>query len=118
MHEFSLATSLLDLVRANCPEGEQLQGITIEAGPMRGIEPQAMQWAWEAATGGTDLDGVTLELIQQPWTLYCPDCQERFTAEDMFTPCACGCNQTGPVDSDTLRLVRLTVKDSIDQPSR
>jgi hydrogenase nickel incorporation protein HypA/HybF len=115
MHEFSLATSLVDLVRANCPENEQLNSITIEAGPMRAIEPQAMQWAWEAATNGTDLQGVTMELIQQPWTLFCPDCQKKFTAEDMFTNCECGCDQTGPVESDTLRLVRITVKDPIEQ---
>lgn len=114
MHEFSLATSLVDLVRANCPEDEQLESITIEAGPMRGIEPHAMQWAWEAATLGTDLQGVAMHLIQQPWTLYCPNCQTQFTADDMFTNCDCGCDQTGPVDSDTLRLVRLTVKDKIE----
>ena len=44
---------MVDLVKANCPEGEELESITIEAGPMRGIEPQAMQWAWEAATQHT-----------------------------------------------------------------
>jgi hydrogenase nickel incorporation protein HypA/HybF len=115
MHEFSLATSLLDLVRVNCPEGEILESITIEAGPMRGIEPQAMQWAWEAATNDTDLHGVKFELIQQPWKLHCPDCQTTFEADDMFTDCECGCSRTSPVDSDNLRLVRLTVKDHADK---
>lgn len=115
MHEFSLATSLLDLVRHNCPEGEELESITIEAGPMRGIDPQAMQWAWQAATQDTDLHGVKLNLILQPWKLHCPACQKQFEAPEMFTRCECGCEQTGPIDSDTLRLVRLTVKDSVEQ---
>lgn len=113
MHEFSLATSLVDLVIANCPDDELLDTVTIEAGPMRGIEPQAMQWAWEAATQDTVIAGSRLELIQQPWTLHCPDCQTRFEADDMFTDCACGCDKTSPVDCDNLRLVRLTVKDKI-----
>ena len=113
MHEFSLATSMVDLVKANCPEGEELESITMEAGPMRGIEPQAMQWAWEAATQHTPIAGCKLQLIQQPWKLHCPDCQTSFEADDMFTDCECGCDKTSPVDCDNLRLVRLTLKDKV-----
>ena len=111
MHEFSLAISLVELVIQHCPEDEQLESVTIEAGPMRAIEPQAMQWAWQAATDNTAIAGCKLELIQQPWKLHCPQCHQEFTADDMFTNCACGCDKTTPIDSDILRLVRLTLKE-------
>jgi len=115
MHEFSLATSLVDLVLKHCPKDEELESITVEAGPMRGIDRQAMQWAWQAATDNTLITGSKIELIEQPWKLHCPDCHTDFIANDMFTNCSCGCQKTTPIDSDTLRLVRLTLKEPATQ---
>ena len=71
-----------------------------------------MHWAWTAATQETDLDGAVLELEILPWRLFCPECQEVFTAQDMFQSCACGCEMTTPEGGDALTLMSLEV----DQP--
>ncbi len=50
MHEFSIAQAIIEQVSHHTPQGAVVRKVTIEAGPMRGIVPEAMQWAWQAAT--------------------------------------------------------------------
>ncbi len=110
VHEFSLAESVIEQVCRHRPAGAVVRIVRLEAGPLRAIVPDAMQWAWTAATQDTDLDGAVLELEILPWRLFCPECQEVFTADDMFQPCACGCELTTPKGGDALTLLSLEVE--------
>ena len=110
MHEFSIAESVVEQVRRHRPAGSVVRVVRLQVGPLRGIVPDAMQWAWTAATHQTDLDGAALELEFLPWRLVCPECREVFTADDMFQPCACGCELTTPEGGDALTLLSLEVE--------
>lgn len=110
MHEFSIAESVIEQVRRHRPAGGVVRIVRLEAGPLRGIVPDAMQWAWTAATQETDLEGAVLELETLPWRLFCPDCREVFTADEMFQPCTCGCESTTPEGGDELTLLSLEVE--------
>lgn len=111
MHELSIAQALIGIVKPHIPAGTKLRMVTIESGPMRGIEPLAMEWAWESATPGTICEGSKLELRTLPWKLRCPRCELEFTAEDVFAPCRCGYDRPAPMGGDELRLLSIDVDD-------
>lgn len=109
MHEFSIASALLDLVRRHLPPRGRLKRVIIEAGPLQGIDRQAMEWAWRAVTDGTGLEQAAIEIIFTPWWLHCPACGNEYAAEELATPCVCGADSSHPVGGDELRLMSLTV---------
>jgi len=105
MHEFSIAEAVLELAQDHVPGDAVLTKVHREAGPMRGIEREAMQWAWQALTEGN----VELELTLTPWKLRCVECDRTFAADDMDVPCQCGSVATRPVDCDALRLITIDI---------
>jgi hydrogenase nickel incorporation protein HypA/HybF len=113
MHELSIASSILDLARRHMPDGTVLRSVKIRVGPMRGIEPQAMEFAWRACTQGSSAEKTLLELESIPWRLHCSRCGTEFDSVDLYTACACGASQVHPVGGDELLLVSIEV----DEPS-
>jgi hydrogenase nickel incorporation protein HypA/HybF len=106
----SIATALADRVAANLPEGARLLSIQLHAGPMRGIDPQAMAWAWEAATAHTPMAGAALKLTSLPWSLHCPACGREWRSADPDAPCACGRPTPDIRGGDELQLVAIEVE--------
>lgn len=108
MHELSIAESLIDLVKEHCPPGAIVQAVFVEAGPMRGIDPEAMQFAWQCATPRTICQAARLELRILPWTLHCLACGAQWEADDVFVACKCG-QTPSPLGANELRLTGLDV---------
>lgn len=114
MHEVSLAESILNIARRQAPGDVVVRSVELRAGPLRGIEPNAMQWAWKAVTSGTTWDKVELLIDYLPWTLQCPDCSRLWQAEDELEPCRCGSDGAYPVGGDELTVVSIEV-DELEQ---
>jgi len=119
MHELSIAESLLDAVHRVTPAGAVVRIVHVRAGPMRAIEPEALAWAWQAATADSDLASSTIELESLPWSLHCPDCQREFTSADVYAPCTCGNTLAHPVPdaNEVLQITSLTVEDPSETPT-
>ena len=109
MHELSIAQAIVEQVRLHAPIGVHVHHVCVRAGPMRGIEPNALQWAWQAATQNTALEQTELQLDELPWNLECPDCGNTFCSDDLYAPCQCGCDVTFPVGGDELTLMSLEI---------
>lgn len=109
MHELSLAHSVVRIVRAHRPDRTIVRLVRMQAGPMRGVVPEAMQWAWQAATQGTELEASRLELDLLPWTLRCDDCGRQWKAEEIYATCGCGSQRTRPVGGDELAVLCIDV---------
>lgn len=96
MHEMSVITSLLSIVREEMTKHEvqHLLLVRIRYGALANIVPEALSFAFEALTAGTELDGAVLETEEIPVTLRCTKCNGVFTPEGkdrFFAPCpACG----------------------------
>jgi len=116
MHEFSIATALLDLVAKHTPAGTKLRRVVIEAGPLQGIDPDAMTWAWQSVASGGEFEGATIEIEHMPWRLHCDACGSDYTAADFSSRCACGADQSHPVGGDELRLKSLVVDEEEVKP--
>lgn len=114
MHELSIAQALLDQIEHHVPAAATLSCARVRAGAMQAIEPDAMQWAWRAATDGGRFDGATLELTIEPFTLLCPACQRRWASDDLFEPCTCGHPRPQSVGDDGLTLMSLDIIEQAD----
>jgi len=102
MHELSLAKSLLELVRRH---------VHVRAGPFQAIDPDAMRWAWLAATAGGFCEGASLELTLLPWAMTCPVCNRRWQTDDPLETCACGHADPDREGDDALILTAIDLLD-------
>jgi Zn finger protein HypA/HybF involved in hydrogenase expression len=114
MHEFSIAESIRDLSQRLVPPGVRLRKIVICAGPMRAVDPEALQHAWQALMQDSPAGEVRLQVDVLPWRLQCVDCEAEFDAPELSTACACGSTRTSPSGGDELLMTALEV-DPISQ---
>jgi len=115
MHEFSIAQALLEQVRNHAPAGSVVRCVVMEVGPLQGIDPEAMRWAWQAATAGSPLQQAELQVHQLPWRMECETCGREWSAADMEGQCACGSQQVHPSGGSELLLRSLTVDDESER---
>jgi Zn finger protein HypA/HybF involved in hydrogenase expression len=110
MHEVSIASSILSVVKKYVPPRSVLRAVHLVAGPMRAIEPDAMQFAWRAALDAAGASDVRLQLDLLPWTLRCPECGFEWTSQQIECAClACGGNRGFPVGGDELQVSSIEV---------
>ena len=110
MHELSIAEAAVEIVREHVPAGADLRAVCLRAGPLRGIEPEALQWAWSAATRETEFDGSELRVEIAAWNLHCAGCGRTFPAADISAPCPCGNPDTSLEGGDELQILSLEIE--------
>ncbi len=111
MHEFSIAEALIERVAAHVPAGTHATTVRVTAGPLRGIDPDALDLAWTSMAASNPVANARLELTLTPWTLVCADCGEVFEADSPEAMCHCGSGRTGIQGGDELLLTGLEVDD-------
>ena len=76
MHELSVAESLVELVTDELgPDAPgRVMSVTVRIGPLSGVVPAALAFAYDAATAGTCLAGSALHIEEVPAAVYCPQC--------------------------------------------
>jgi len=93
MHEFSLANQIFIQLQEMAVSHNMagISRVTIQAGRMRQIVPEALDAAFEAIVSGTVADGAALQLeIIEP-LVECRACGHRFAPEtDSFQCAECG----------------------------
>ena len=97
MHEMAIAQSLMDIIRREMEKNgaSTLHSVTIRAGELNAVVPQALETAFRALTEKTSLQGARLKIETVPLELECGSCGKRFTSggDDMaFLSAECpGC---------------------------
>jgi len=117
MHELSIASSILAAARRHLPPGAVLRSVRVRAGPLRGIDPEALDWAWRATVAGTDAEGTCVQLDVPRWRLRCTACGEVFDATDPYAPCPCGSGDCHPGGGDELIITSIEVDDPAALPA-
>jgi len=84
MHELSIALGIIDGTlqesvsrRATC-----IHAIHIKVGPLAGVDPDALAFAYSVAREGTPLEDCELVIHDAPLTLSCAKCQREQTLID------------------------------------
>ena len=120
MHELSICQALLDEVAriATRHDARVVGRITIEVGPLSGVEPELLARAFEIARAGTCAAEAQLAIAVPGITVRCSDCGVSSRAEPNRLLCAsCGGYRTQVLEGNELRLrgVELDVPEA--QPS-
>jgi hydrogenase nickel incorporation protein HypA/HybF len=79
MHELSVAQRLVELIEAELGADKpvKVNSVLLRIGPLSGVVPQAMRFAYGAATEGTMLAGSKLEIEEVRPAVFCPKCGEE-----------------------------------------
>jgi Zn finger protein HypA/HybF involved in hydrogenase expression len=112
MHELSIARHLLSLISRYTPAGEAVSRVCVDAGPLRTIDPDALQWAWQASIPDTNCQAAALELHLLPWPWRCPTCGHQWDSQDYLTQCRCGCDKAVLRGGDELNLTSLDIDET------
>jgi len=110
MHEFSIINNIADIAIASAEKSglETVGCVEIDVGKASGIEPSAMEFAWEAVRKNTILKNARLIMHFIPLCLQCRTCGIQFQPDEMYTPCpACGEINAKIISGKELRVVAI-----------
>lgn len=113
MHEMALTESVVALVEeAARSEGfARAKAIVLEIGVLGHVEPEAMQFCFEAISRGTIAEGARLDIIRVAGQGWCLDCGKSVPLAERFGPCpACGRHHVQMTAGDELRVKELEVE--------
>ena len=113
MHEWSLATSLIEEAEAEARRRGALRvhSLTVRVGVLTGVVPELLERAYEMARIGTFLEGAELALDVEKARAACPSCGGESEFEDFFLVCpACGAIGLRPSSGEGLVLTRMELE--------
>jgi hydrogenase nickel incorporation protein HypA/HybF len=107
MHEFSICGALLDQVCALADRrgASAVQRITIEVGPLSGVEPSLLHSAFEALRAGSCAAAAILSIDRPKVRIRCNTCEAESTTQPDRLVCPhCGSLRSRILKGDELRL--------------
>lgn len=90
VHEISIAISIVDCVTEEFQSngGSAIKAVHLSLGMLAGVDPQALQFCYQAACEGTCLEGSELVITTVAVVVYCPVCAtERAPASTQQLAC-------------------------------
>lgn len=115
MHELSIASAILDAVRAEAakrPEARPV-GVGVRIGELAGVDPDALSFGFEVLVKGTDLEPLKLSIEYVPRRQRCASCGEVFSVEAFAVECpACHGTQTKLESGDELDLAFVELEET------
>jgi hydrogenase nickel incorporation protein HypA/HybF len=112
MHELTIATEIIRLLEAHRQERGfvRVNVVRLRAGALAGIQPHALQFAFEIAREGSCAAQARLQIDQEPMTLRCRQCNTVRPAEAGTQTCQhCGSNELALEGQDGLDVVSIEV---------
>lgn len=107
MHERSLVRSLLRQVDQIAAEHEEanVAEVTVEVGPLSGVEVDLVKIAFEELSPSS-----TLQVLEVPLTVRCAKCHAESDLSSFVFRCeSCGSGEVQVISGDEFRLISLTL---------
>jgi hydrogenase nickel incorporation protein HypA/HybF len=90
MHEMAIALEIVAQLEPLADEHdlERIESVTVRAGLLRGVVPEALEMAFASAAEGTAAEGATLQLEVAPAKARCRGCGTNFqpTVQNFLCP--------------------------------
>jgi hydrogenase nickel incorporation protein HypA/HybF len=120
VHELSIATSLVELsIEAVERAGEtgRIEVVHVRIGTLAGVVIEALEFAWDVATRGTDCAGAQLVIEHVPGRVGCLACGAETDLDDppRFRCGQCGAPTAHILAGRELDLVSLELADASEQ---
>ena len=114
MHEAGIAQDLIDVAvqhLARAPHGP-VRLLHVRIGEMAGVNPDSLDFAFEALGKGTAVEGARLAIERLPLTVDCAACGQRTAVEDYVFRCgACRGEQVTIATGRELQFVSIDTDD-------
>jgi hydrogenase nickel incorporation protein HypA/HybF len=110
MHELAVCQDIIAQVEKIAQQHNALAifRITLDIGPLSGVEPALLQAAFPIACAGTVAENALLEITEIPVTVECNSCRKTSTVSTSDLTCQhCGNWQTRLVSGDEMLLKRI-----------
>jgi hydrogenase nickel incorporation protein HypA/HybF len=115
VHELSIAMSLVELASERAAEiGEaRVAAVHVRIGPLAGVVEEALRFSFDAAAGGTPVEGARLVVERMPAEVFCAPCGvERVLDEPLRFRCpVCGAPTVDVVRGREIELTALEVEE-------
>lgn len=113
MHELSVALDLIEiasdeLARRGTP---RVAAVHVRAGPLAGIDADALRFSFAEASAGTPLDGARLNIEVPPLIVWCDGCEAEREVISIASRRCRTCHAVAPrvVRGDEIELVGLEI---------
>lgn len=110
MHEMSITRNMVEL----CVEqagGRRITSVTLKIGELAGVDPEAIEFCFEACARGTVAAQAVLVMEKIAGRGCCRHCSHEFPLAAYHDPCpACGSFGAGIIAGDELQVRELTVE--------
>ena len=89
MHEFSIAMNIVDIAEKEVRkhQAERVEAIELDIGRLSGIEPAALDFAWDQAVIRTVLEKAERKINYVKGKALCRTCGREFEIEYVFDEC-------------------------------
>jgi len=117
MHELGIANSILEGVAAELGRhpGSRPTKVGVRIGELAGVDPDALRFAFEALTAGTEREGLILEIEFRLPQARCRDCSREYDIHNYELICpACQSPNGQSISGDELEFAYLEVEE--DEP--
>jgi len=117
MHEFGIASSIIDTVTkesARLTNGDRVVKVAVRIGDLAGVDPDALQFSFDAIVAESDLAPLQLEVERRPHRRKCDSCTNEFEVDVMSFDASCpncGNLHTEFLQGDELEIMYLEVED-------
>jgi hydrogenase nickel incorporation protein HypA/HybF len=110
MHELSVCLSLMQQIESIARErnAEKVITITLNIGPLSGVEPELLRHAYPLAAAGTVAEDAELVMETPDIVVRCSQCDSETTVTPNKLLCgSCGDFRTRVISGDELTLMRV-----------
>lgn len=108
MHELGIAMEIAELAIERAA-GASVRRVVVEVGQLTAVLPEALAFAWQAATEGSEMETCALEIIEMPGRGRCRTCSAEQALSMPYGQCACGATDLELIAGEDLRIRELEV---------
>jgi hydrogenase nickel incorporation protein HypA/HybF len=108
MHELAITEGVVAAVAQRVP-GARVTSVRLEIGAMSGVVADSVRFCFDLATEGTNLEGASLEIVEQDGKCQCRTCGAEFAPDWPILLCACGSADVAVLSGQDLRILSVEV---------
>jgi len=111
VHELALADAIVSIVDSHA-RGRRVVRVEVEAGALRQVVPEALEFSFELVAVGTAAAGAELVVEEVPACVRCRECGSETEVRAFPFACGdCGCIDVEVTDGEQFQVVALEVEE-------
>ncbi len=112
MHEMALCESIVQILETEAKRQSfaRVRSVRVEVGALSHVEPQALEFCFDAVSRGTLAEGARFEILTTEGQAWCLDCEQSVAIAMRYDPCpGCGGHRLQVTGGEELKIKDLEV---------